>query len=488
MRRLLPSAATLVIALAAAALAGVPAGAAAAEESAPALSGTVTYPTAAHEGRPKVWLYAVTGETAEGDPIVSTTPTATALASTETGDYSFARVPAGSYVVKFTETSNRYFDVYWPQRYDLDDAEPIALSTASPVADVDASLSYRSVRVDRIAGADRFDTNRLVNDELWPDGPPESPTIYLANGLSFPDALSAGPAAAHAGGAVVLTDGTSLSASITQQLTDLQPGRIVVVGGEGSMSAQLFTQASALAPADATVRLGGADRFETSRLVAADAFCSPSPGPGAGCSAPEALFASGAGFADALAAGPAAAAADGPVILLPPDGVDEPTLTLLQTLGVAEATAVGGEASISAAAYGTLLAAVPDTTRIAGDGRYATSVALAAAFFGPTSHVYIASGTTFPDALGSGPLAAADEAPLFLSPVECLPDEVWREMLSLHTGYATLIGGLSSLGSPLNSLTRCAPAVTNGTGTGAAVGAEPGSELTPEVEPSPSLG
>jgi putative cell wall-binding protein len=471
----------------------------------PMVSGTVSYPTAMREGTVKISLLTPAGDTI-----------ATVGADADTGGYAIKKVPAGDYVVKFTETSGRYFDVFWEQKYQLADAVPISVSTTQRASRIDAALSYRSIKLARIAGDDRFGTNRAVNDAIWPEGPTEPPVIYLTNGYTFPDALSAGPAAAHLGGAIVLTDGAELTPSMVQQITDAEPSRIVVVGGLGSMSARIEEQAVAIAGADATVRAGGGDRYETSRLIAADAFCSvPAAVPGLEtqpeadtltgaaqqgaeeqasgepvaaieeCGAGTALFATGRDFPDALAAGPAAAAADGPVILLPEGGADDATRALITSLGITTAAVIGGEASVSSAAYDTVSGSVANTSRVAGDGRYATSVAIADAFFDHSARAYVASGTGFPDALGSGPLAAAFDAPLFLSPVECLPEEVWQELLTLHSGYVTLIGGYASLGVPLNTLTRCPAAATS---HGFTDGGAATPDLTPEVETAPSLG
>lgn len=52
--------------------------------------------------------------------------------------------------------------------------------------------------------------------------------------------------------------------------------------------------------------------------------------------------------------------------------------------------------------------------RIAGADRYATSLAIAQAYFPTAKSVFVATGKNFPDALAAGPLAASQHAPILL--------------------------------------------------------------------------
>lgn len=52
--------------------------------------------------------------------------------------------------------------------------------------------------------------------------------------------------------------------------------------------------------------------------------------------------------------------------------------------------------------------------RIAGNDRYATSLAIAQTYFPSPDTVFIATGKNFPDALAAGPLAAIEQAPILL--------------------------------------------------------------------------
>lgn len=80
---------------------------------------------------------------------------------------------------------------------------PVAVSEA-----VERELASQGVEVDRVAGTTRYATSAAVA-EIGPD-----PTLaVLVTGSNWPDALAAGPSAAHVGGTVLLTPTHSITTS-----------------------------------------------------------------------------------------------------------------------------------------------------------------------------------------------------------------------------------------------------------------------------------
>ncbi|WP_173923224.1 cell wall-binding repeat-containing protein [Agromyces sp. Marseille-P2726] len=155
----------------------------------------------------------------------------------------------------------------------------------------------------RRSGADRYETAAALSANTFGPG---VPVAYVATGANFPDALAAGAAGAQLGGPVLLTAGTALPPSTRAELERLKPARIVVVGGDGVVSNGVLSALDQLAPQ--TVRLAGADRYETA-LAVARALGAPS-------SAHTVGLATALNFPDALAAGPAVAAAGGSLLLV----------------------------------------------------------------------------------------------------------------------------------------------------------------------------
>lgn len=193
-----------------------------------------------------------------------------------------------------------------------------------------------------------------------------------------------------------------------------------------------------------TVRAAGADRYETAAVVSRGSFA-PSPG--------SAVFlASGESFADALAAGPAAAGLDGPLLLTAARGLPRPTIDELKRLAPAFVHVVGGPDRVPDAVLTAVRALLPTATvdRTAGADRYATATAIATRFFpaNQTSFV-LARGDAFPDAVSGAALAGWRGEPLLLTAPKALPSTVTAWLNASDRTRATVIGGVDSVSDPV---------------------------------------
>ena len=316
----------------------------------------------------------------------------------------------------------------------------------------EVALEPRYFDVGRLGGTDRFATAVEISKAAIEDGR-RAPVVYVANAFNFPDALAAGPAAMHAGGVVLTVPADRIPPVVAAELARIRPERIVVAGGTGSVSAAVFRQLAAYVddPADLD-RLGGATRYDTARLIVDDAFGDDG--------APTAFVATAANFPDALAAGPAAGALRGPVILV--DGaarsVDAATAALISDLGVTDVLIAGGPGSVSGgveASLASLVGGSDHVVRLAGPDRYATAAAVNGAVFDETEYALIASGTGFPDALAGGPLAGMLGAPIHLSPGSCIPASAAAGIVDSGVLGVLLLGGPGALGASVESLTLC---------------------------------
>src|SRR5687768_12490270 len=137
----------------------------------------------------------------------------------------------------------------------------------------------------RIAGTDRYATAAAASASQFGSG---VPVAYVATGKGYADALAAGPAAAHRGGPVLLVGDTIPQATATE-LTRLEPGEIVVVGGSSSVSDAVLRDLGRYATNGAR-RVAGADRYSTAAAISAETFASTTT----------AFVASGEAFADAM--------------------------------------------------------------------------------------------------------------------------------------------------------------------------------------------
>jgi putative cell wall-binding protein len=195
---------------------------------------------------------------------------------------------------------------------------------AAIAATIDSALTTAGYVPQRIAGTDRFDTSVKIAEAL---GSPT--TVFLATGDIFADALSAGPAAASVHGAVLLTDGSSLPASVSSYLSGLASPTVYDVGDAAGKAYPAGTL------------LAGGDRFATSALVAEKFFASPTV----------VGVATGWNFPDALSGAGAMGIMGGPVLLSDPwtlPSADALSLTN-QASSITQAYLFGGTNSLSPA-------------------------------------------------------------------------------------------------------------------------------------------
>jgi putative cell wall-binding protein len=188
--------------------------------------------------------------------------------------------------------------------------------------------------VERISGSDRYAVSRSVADK-WADTAPA--TVYIATGLSFPDALSAGAAAGAKNSPVVLVRGTvdSLDAATADALRSLQPESISIAGGPASVSSGTEDALAGIAP---TTRFGGADRYEASAAINASAFSGSR----------DALLVTGLNYPDALSGGAWAGASNTPLYLSKTECVPKSVISQMKAQGVIDVTLIGGAASLGA--------------------------------------------------------------------------------------------------------------------------------------------
>lgn len=188
-------------------------------------------------------------------------------------------------------------------------------------AAVQQQLTVETVVPQRIAGANRYATAALVAARFFDM---TRTGAYYASGASFADALAGGAAAAHTGVPLLLTDDPK------PVDTPVAPGSNFALGGSSVLSD------AAVIGLHAT-RIGGADRFDTAVALSARTFPT----------ATTAYLADGFDFADALAATPAAAHDDAPVLLTRPRCVGAETVAELGRLKVTTRVVIGGTSAVS---------------------------------------------------------------------------------------------------------------------------------------------
>lgn len=326
-------------------------------------------------------------------------------------------------------------------------ATPVLSATAAS-ADVGTTAQQRSVT--RVAGDDRFATAAAAAEDFPSrnEDPSGRHIVFIASGTNFPDALSAGPAASALLAPLLLVQQNGLPAATQTALDRLQPEKIVVVGGPASVSADVVQALGKTAP---VTRLAGDDRFATSRAIMRSVFVDTSSPLYAG-PAQEAYIASGNSFPDALSAGAAAAHFGAPLLIVNGGAAHADAATIAMTQGLGDVLGVGGPASLNPAVLDDLN---EDVYQYSGSDRYDTAVQVNADSFVQSDTAFLAVGTNFPDALSGGALAGLYDAPLYITPGNCVPSAVIAELDRLDVTDVRLLGGPSVLSESVAALTPC---------------------------------
>lgn len=191
------------------------------------------------------------------------------------------------------------------------------------------------LKIKRLAGSDRFETNLLILREA---GVTAGQEMLVCTGTNFADSLSG----SATGMPILMVNNGSASLSRNQQdyLKNLDVS-FCIIGGEGAVNSRLE---AALKAYGSTRRLAGADRFETSVLVARAFFEAPSA----------AVLAYARNFPDGLCGGALAYAMDAPLILTM-TGRDTMAASYAKGTGITQGIVLGGESLISDSAVRWIL-------------------------------------------------------------------------------------------------------------------------------------
>ncbi|WP_164710978.1 cell wall-binding repeat-containing protein [Euzebya pacifica] len=216
--------------------------------------------------------------------------------------------------------------------------------TAALSAAVEQALGDADIQTSRVAGTNRFGTAGAVAGAIAEaTGTPTD--VFVADGGDFPDAVGVAGLAAFLGQPILLVETDRMPTETTEAMAALGGPAVTVLGGVDAVSAEVAGDAP---------RLAGDTRYGTSAAVI-DASRN------AGLRINQPWVATGETFADALVAGPAAAAAGQVMVLV--DGGDleasaETTAVLEGLSGLAQGLTVVTSGEVSDGAIIALETAV----------------------------------------------------------------------------------------------------------------------------------
>jgi len=223
--------------------------------------------------------------------------------------------------------------------------------TAAVSDDVITSLEDNGYTVERVAGADRYETAAAIADAAGAAGEVDGlVTALIATGENFPDALAGGPAAYAGNLPILLVNSDGVPAATEAALDDMGIEQAIVLGGTAAVSDDTAGDLATMTGHD-VVRLAGENRFGTAAAVGEFEIDT------LGFDGPDYILTTGVNFPDALSSGPLGGQLGAPIVLtasLPDESAQflddhsdifDHQIVVGGTAAVDEETAAAGEAA-----------------------------------------------------------------------------------------------------------------------------------------------
>lgn len=277
----------------------------------------------------------------------------------------------------------------------------------------------------RLGGSDRYATAIAISKEGWT----KSENVILANGFNFPSALAGSSLAYLKDSPMLLTDPNKLNSTIASEIKRLGAKTVYILGNQSEVSVAVENE---LKSQYNVVRIAGTDLFNTAVKIGEEVQKLKS--------FDTVALATQNDFPDTLAITPFSAKNTMPILFSEKDKLRSDTKSALSTWGIKNVIIAGGVGVISAAVEKELQGMGIKVTRLAGDDRYDTALAIVK-FFEKDKYtkVALATGLNYPDALAGAALAAKKGAPLLLVGRDSIKKTVF-DYIDDHT-EAYIFGG-----------------------------------------------
>jgi minor extracellular protease Epr len=283
-------------------------------------------------------------------------------------------------------------------------------------------------------GRNRFETSVVISQRGWPDG---ASNVLLGRGDVPIDALTGSVLAGTLGSPILLTDSKRIPIEVMDEIKRLNPQNILLLGGEAAISTGIKNELTTLGYN--VNRLSGSSRYDTAIKVANEVL-----------SGEEIFLTTGSQSSDPLSIAPYAGMISAPILLSEKTSLPKEVINFLTAKSIKKVTIIGGEAAISKGIELELSnLGVGQIERISGIDRYTTSAEIVKKykdiFSGP---VFVASGTSFVDALPGASLAAKNRSPIILVHKDYVPPPIKELFQTTYTELPQLqfLGGYTVIG------------------------------------------
>ena len=307
-------------------------------------------------------------------------------------------------------------------------SRPSNPSTSRPTSPVANDTATNRPEIGRIDGRNRIETAINISKQAYN----KAKTAIVVRHDLFPDSMTASVLAKLKDAPILLNPTDKLDSRVADEIKRLGAEEVIIVGGENSVSEKVREELKAYDSDKNVERIGGADRYGTSEMVAKRVV-------GITGKKNTGVVASGQVFPDALSVGTFASREGYPILLVKKDSVPSQIQNAIKDLDINKTYIAGGTNTISKSTEAKLPGVLE---RMAGNTRYETSVAIAKSKFGASKEAFIASGEEFADALVISPVSGKYNRPTLLVSTKAANNGPVRSYVKdSNISKLTVIGG-----------------------------------------------
>lgn len=260
---------------------------------------------------------------------------------------------------------------------------------------------FEKIPSTRIAGRNRQLTAVEVSKTLFK----HADVVILTSSNKMVDSLAASPKGIAINAPTLFVEKDSIMDEVLQEIKRLNPSKIIIAGGEESISDDVAKQLQQLGIKQQ--RVAGADRFETAVKLGEEIRRNSS-------NKTDVILVNGYNSIDALTAGSLASKLNIPILLTQSDQLNKTTEKALKNWNIQNVIIVGGKTQVSETIASQLENDGVNTSRLAGRTRVETALEVAKAVNSDPDKVIFANKDTFADALLAPYLSNAEQAPIVL--------------------------------------------------------------------------
>ncbi|MFN2101863.1 leucine-rich repeat protein [Finegoldia dalianensis] len=260
---------------------------------------------------------------------------------------------------------------------------------------------FEKIPSTRIAGRNRQLTAVEVSKTLFK----HADVVILTSSNKMVDSLAASPKGIAINAPTLFVEKDSIMDEVLQEIKRLNPSKIIIAGGEESISDDVAKQLQQLGIKQQ--RVAGADRFETAVKLGEEIRRNSS-------NKTDVILVNGYNSIDALTAGSLAAKLNIPVLLTENGQLNKTTEKVIKDWGIEKVTIIGGKTQVSEAIKVKLQERKITVERLAGRTRVDTALEVAKAVNSNPDAIIFANKDTFADALLAPYLSNAEQAPIVL--------------------------------------------------------------------------